>query len=97
MRHRTHRLRVAMLFAGLCLAVVCQADLFPSDGLLVPAASGPGDVSHATALCAHHPLLTSMIPRLASPRLITPLAVVVVGALTQVYTLPFYRPPRPIA
>ncbi len=86
-----------MLLAGLCLAVVCQADLFPSDGLLVPTESGPGDVSHATALCAHNALLTSMIPRVEYPSLITPLAVVVVGALTPGYTRPFYRPPRPMA
>ncbi len=97
MCNRTHRFRAVLLCAGLCLAMVCQADFFPSDGLLAPAESGPGDVSHAMALCAHNPLLTSMIPRVEYPRLITPLAVVVVGALTQVYTLPFYRPPRPIA
>jgi len=85
-----------MLFVGLCLALLCQVELSPATGFLVPSASGSGGESHGTALCAQS-LMTSTAYVLAYFCLITPVAAVALGKPVPEHTLPFYRPPCPTA
>ena len=82
-----------MLFVGLFLALLCQVEFAPVEGLPVPSESRSGGASHGTALCAQS-LMTSTV-LLAYFCIITPVAAVALGNPAPEHTLPFYRPPCP--
>jgi hypothetical protein len=95
MRNRSHKLRIVILFVGLFLAVLCQVELAPAEGLPVPSESGPGGASHGTALCAQSLMTSTAL--LVYFCIITPVAAVALGNPAPEHTLPFYRPPCPTA
>jgi len=95
MRNRFYKFRIAVLFVGLFLALLCQVELAPAEGLPVPSDSGPGGASHGTALCAQSLMTSTAL--LVYFCIITPVATVALGNPAPEHPLPFYRPPCPTA
>lgn len=96
MGNRAHRLRFAILFVGIFLALVCQVELSPEERLHKPSENGPDASSDGVVICAPNPLMASTVSLVVYPCIITAFVAVVLGAPAQGHTLPLYRPPRSI-